>query len=170
MKQCIITMTFFISCFVYGQNHFKNTLTFNDTIGSPKANLSVVKWIEGHWKGEALGGVIEEVWTPAIGGSMMCAFKLIVDNKVKFYELVTITEENESLILRLKHFHPDLKGWEEKDKTFDFKLVKVTENKVYFNGFTFEKVSDQEINVYVVFHKNDNKTEAKFNYKKVLQN
>lgn len=69
-------------------------------------------------------------------------------------------------MLRLKHFHDDLKGWEEKNETVDFPLVKVTENRVYFDGFTFEKISDTEMNVYVVIGPEENLQEAKFPYKR----
>ncbi|MDY8135966.1 DUF6265 family protein [Aquimarina sp. 2201CG5-10] len=167
IKNLKLLILIILPFFVYGQNQFENTLKYNDSTGSPKADLKVIEWLSGYWKGEAFGGITEEVWTPPIGNSMMCAFKLIVNNEIQFYELLTITEEDETLILRLKHFNDDLTGWEEKDKTYDFKLVKVTENKVFFNGFTFEKVSDQEINVYVVFEKNNKKTETKFNYKRI---
>jgi hypothetical protein len=151
----------------YGQDKFPNTLFLNDSIGSPKADLSNIEWIEGHWRGEAFGGITEEVWTPALGKSMMCTFKLVVNGEVNFYELVTISEEHGSLIMRLKHFHSNLSGWEEKDKTVDFKLVKVTKNKVYFDRCTFEKISDNEMNVYVVIQNGEQETETKFNYKKV---
>ncbi len=162
----IIAILIFMNC-AYGQDKFPNTLFLNDSIDSPKAVLSNIEWIVGHWRGEAFGGITEEVWTPALGKSMMCAFKLVINDEVKFYELVTISEEHGSLILRLKHFHSNLSGWEEKDETVDFKLVKVAENKVYFDGFTFEKVSDKEMNIYVDIQSGEQKTETKFNYKKV---
>lgn len=149
------------------QKRLKNIIAYNDSIGSPKASLDAIKWIAGFWKGEALGGITEEVWTPPLGGSMMCTFKLVVNNKVKFYEFVTISEENGTLIMRLKHFNNDLKGWEKKDETVDFKLVKVTKDKVYFDEFTFEKISDTEMNIYVIFKQKGKKVLAKFNYKKV---
>jgi len=148
------------------QEKFPNTLSYSDSIGSPAADLSAISWIQGAWRGEAFGGLTEEIWSEPLGGSMMATFKVVVDNKVQFYEIETITEENESLILRLKHFHPDLKGWEKKEVTVDFKLVKVTKDKVYFDGYTFEKVSDNEMNVYVIIGSGAEKTETKFNYHK----
>ena len=72
----------------------------------------------------------------------MCAFKLVKDNKVQFYEICTISEENGSLMLRIKHFNPDLKGWEEKDETVDFPLVKVDGQIAYFSGMTFQRKSE----------------------------
>lgn len=149
-----------------GQEKFPNTLTYSDSIGSPAADLGAISWIQGAWRGEAFGGVTEEIWSAPLGGSMMCTFKLVVDDKVQFYEIETITEENNSLILRLKHFHSDLKGWEKKDITVDFKLVKVIDHKVFFDGYTFEKISEDEMNVFVVIDMDGKKTETKFNYHK----
>jgi hypothetical protein len=98
---------------------------------------------------------------------MMGPFKLVVENEVQFYEIETISEENGTLVFRLKHFHRDLKGWEKKDKTIDFVLVKVMENKVYFTGMTIEKVSDNEINIYVAIEDNGSTTEEKFSYTRI---
>lgn len=151
---------------ISAQNIFPNTMSLDSLAGSPRASLDDIAWIQGHWQGEAMGGIMEEIWSSPLGGSMMGAFRLIVDDEVRFYEFVTISEEDNSLMLRLKHFHSDLKGWEEKDETVDFPLVKITENKVYFDGFTIEKVSDNEMNVYVIIGSKDNRQEAKFRYKR----
>ena len=134
---------------------------------SPKATINDVTWISGTWKGEAFGGITEEIWSEPLGDSMMASFKLVAEGKVQFYEIEIIRELKESLILQLKHFHGDLKGWETKDQTVDFPLVKITDLAVYFDGMTFEKVSEKEMNVYVLMHEKDGSTnEMKFNYKR----
>lgn len=146
----------------------QNTLSFPENGTSPKANLQDVSWMEGHWKGEAFGGITEEIWSPPLGGSMMFVFKLVSDGKVNFYEVGHIQQTGETLVLQLKHFHGNLKGWEEKDETVDFKLVKVEENRVFFDDFTFEKISDNEVNLYVVISEDGkNEKEVKFNYKRM---
>lgn len=104
-----------ISCNAKSQN----TLSLSVGQSSPKAQLKDISWITGHWKGTAFGGDFEEVWLPAMGNSAMGTFKLVVDGKVNFYEMLTIVEENETLTYRLKHFHGDLKGWEEKDEVVE---------------------------------------------------
>lgn len=144
----------------------ENTLKITDNWTSPKASLNDVSWISGHWKGNAFGGVIEEIWSPPLGDSMMFSFKLVVDNHVVFYELGGISQVGETLIFQLKHFGKDFKGWEEKNETIDAKLIKIEENRVYFEGFTFEKISDYEMNIYVVMQENKKSEEVKFNYKK----
>lgn len=131
------------------------------------AKLENIRWISGNWKGEAFGGQTEENWSEPSGGSMMATFKLIENNKVVFYEIEIIREVENSLILQLKHFGNDLKGWEEKDKTIDFPLKEITENKVVFEGMVFEKISTNEMNIYVDIKQDDGRIETvKFNYKK----
>ena len=145
----------------------QNTKSFTVGSKSPEATLEDVSWIAGHWKGEAFGGVAEEIWSPPLGDSMMFVFKLAADGKVQFYEVGHIQQTGETLLLQLKHFHGSLKGWEEKDETVDFKLVQIDGNRVYFDGFTIEKISGNELNMYVLVGEKDGTAkEVKFNYKK----
>lgn len=117
--------------------------------------LKNITWIAGNWKGEAFGGIAEENWSMPSGDSMMATFKLVADGKVQFYEIETISEVNNTLLLRLKHFNNDLKGWEEKDDTVDFPLIRVTPERVIFEGMTFEKVDENTMNIYVDIHQKD---------------
>ena len=160
----VLFLLLFTNC--KAQEKTNNTLSFTENMTSPDAKLDQVSWIQGHWKGEAFGGKTEEIWSPPFGDSMMFSFKLVVDDKVQFYELGGIRQTGETLIFQLKHFGNDFKGWEEKDETVDAKLVKIEKDKVYFDDFTFEKVSDDEINIYVVISEKGKEEEVKFNYKK----
>lgn len=136
-----------------------------ETLLAPK--LENISWISGNWKGEAFGGQVEENWSKPSGGSMMATFKLINDGKVSFYEIEIIKEIENSLVLQLKHFDHNLKSWETKDETVDFPLIKITPDRVDFEGMSFEKVSKNEMNVYVDIDNDEGKIETvKFNYKK----
>jgi len=124
-------------------------------------------WIAGNWKGEAFGGLTEENWSEPSAGSMMATFKLINDENVSFYEIEIIREVENTLILQLKHFDNDLKGWETKNETVDFPLKEITENRVVFEGMIFEKVSDTEMNVHVDLEDEEGEVQiVTFNYKK----
>ncbi|UOB16089.1 DUF6265 family protein [Abyssalbus ytuae] len=148
-------------------SQFKNTLKYTPETPPVKASLNDILWIQGHWRGEAFGGLTEEIWAPPLGNSMMFSFKLVNDNVVSFYEVGFIKQIGETLILKLKHFDGSLKGWEKKDETIDFKLVSVEPGKIYFDQLTFEKISKNEINVYVVIsHDDGSHEEVKFNYKR----
>lgn len=131
--------------------------------------LENIAWIAGTWHGEAFGGQTEEIWSEPSAGSMMATFKLINDGNVTFYEIEVIREIENSLILQLKHFGPDLKGWEAKDETVDFPLKKLTETEVVFEGMTFEKISEKEMNVYVDIEDKGKVETVKFNYKKDIK-
>ena len=126
-----------------------NTLKLADHKAMPAANIDDLAWIAGKWQGEMFGGMAEEVWNPPSGGSMMGMYKLVKDDKVVFYELMLITEISNSLTYRLKHFNPDLTGWEEKDKYVDFPLVKVTTDEALFDGFTFRKLGEDKLQLFL---------------------
>ena len=130
--------------------------------------LENIAWIAGTWHGEAFGGQTEEIWSKPSAGSMMATFKLINEGKVTFYEIEVIREVENTLILQLKHFGSDLKGWETKDETVDFPLKEITENKVVFEGMTFEKISKTEMNIYVDIEEKGKTETVKFNYKKKI--
>lgn len=130
---------------------------------SPTASIEDLAWIEGSWKGEALGGQTEEVWAAPSAGSMMGMFKLISEGEISFYEILTITEQSGSLLLRLKHFDKELKGWEEKDESIEFPLVEVKKDAVYFDGLTFKNASPNQLQVFVNI--NDEEVEFLFNRK-----
>ncbi|WP_373519036.1 DUF6265 family protein [Pricia sp.] len=160
MKPIIISLLF-----ICMNSYAQNTVSFPENGSSPKADLTEIAWMEGHWKGEAFGGITEEIWSPPLGGSMMFSFKLVIDGEIGFYEFGHIRQLNETLVFELKHFHGDLKGWEEKDEVQRFKLVKTDGNRMYFEGFTFEKISDTEINIYGLIEQEDGSAEeVKFNY------
>jgi len=159
-----IILILFLVVFSNCKSQENNTLQLEEGSTSPEATLSDVAWIAGHWKGEAFGGITEEIWSPPLGDSMMFSFRLVVDNKVIFYELGGIRQIEKTLIFQLKHFGNDFKGWEEKDETIDAKLVKIEGERVYFEGFTFEKISKNEIAIYVLIEEKDKTEEVKFNY------
>ena len=163
----IIILFVLISPKIYSQIKVSENIFSRDSLmSSPPAKLKNIEWIAGNWKGEAFGGEIEESWSPPSENSMMGSFKSMSAGKINFYEFMIIQEINNTLILRLKHFHSDLKGWEEKDVTIDFPLVKTENNKVYFDGYTFEKISDNQINVYALIGPKGSVKEMKFVYSK----
>jgi hypothetical protein len=159
MKKYLAFLFWISFTFVYSQN----TLKLPYKIPSPKASINDVAFISGYWQGEAFDGIIEEIWSQPLGNSIMGSFKLVVNNTVNFYELCSISEEQETLIFRLKHFYTDLKGWEEKDEVLEAKLVKIENNKAYFNNFTFERFDETTLNIYIIFNEKE-PTEMKFSY------
>jgi hypothetical protein len=159
----VISLTLLLFSVSIGAQSEKETPTENTL--APQ--LENIKWISGNWKGEAFGGQTEENWSEPSGGSMMATFKLINDGEVSFYEIEIIREIENSLILQLKHFDNDLKGWETKNETVDFPLIAITPNRVTFEGMSFEKVSDTEMTVFVDIENEKGEIDiVEFNYYK----
>ncbi len=147
--------------------HGQNTLQWSEGQNTPNGKLALVSFMEGHWKGTAFGGTTEEIWSPPEGNSMMFVFRHLIDGKVTFYEIGHIREIENTLIFELRHFDTDLHAWEEKDEVQQFKYIKAEGNRVYFDGFTFENVSANEINIYGLIGNDDgSESEVVFNYKK----
>jgi hypothetical protein len=127
-----------------------------------KFSIVDMDWISGHWSGDALGGQFEETWNPATAGEMLGMFKLIQDDKVVFYELMTIVPHEDSYVLRLKHFGPGLVGWEEKDKSVEFPLESISETEIKFKGLKFSRATESSIDEMKieVVTEHDGKTET----------
>ena len=89
-------------------------------------------------------------------------FKLVSDDNVQFYEIMTIVPEKKSFVLRLKHFSPGLVGWEEKDKSVEFPLLVASEDEVRFDGLAFQKVSDDEMVISVLVEAKDGNKKLEF--------
>lgn len=121
----------------------------------PAATLKDVAWLEGKWTGPGMGGQAEDLWSSPAAGAMPGIFRLVKDGKVVFYELMTLVEVDGSLELRLKHFHPDMKGWEEKDKVPSFPLTHREPGKFRFGAIVFERLGEHELTVTVSIRQRD---------------
>ena len=136
-----------------------NTVTAPEGPG-PQATLNDMRWLVGHWKGTGLGGVSEEMWSEPAGGAMMGMYRLVTKDAIKgdavtFYEFLTLVEEQGSLALKLKHFNPDLTGWEEKDRFVTFRLAKLTPTEAWFGGLTFRRLGDDRLEIFLALRGRD---------------
>lgn len=166
MKPYIVfsVLTLIVSVSAFAQN----TIELADGSQSPSSTIDQVAWLEGQWTADALGGTAEEYWSAPAAGSLFGMFRLVVEDQVQFYEIFTIDEENGSLLLRIKHFHSNLKGWEEKDDTVDFPLVKLEDRTAWFSGLTMKMEDDNNLTVYLLSTNEDGKQqEFVFSYRRV---
>lgn len=140
----------------------QHTLSLAPESSSPKATIEQFSFIAGSWEGTGLGGQTSEIWSVPSAGTMMGSFKMSQDGEIVFYEFCLLREVNETVLLQIKHFSKDFIGWEEKEQAIDFPLVKVIENKAFFDGLTFEKINDNELHIYVVLDDGDEASEEQF--------
>jgi len=121
------------------------TRSLAEGTNSPPASLTDVAWIAGRWVGEGFDATVEEVMSPPSGDAMIGHFRMTNADGVVFYELVQVREEDGSLVYRVKHFDPDLRGWEEKDAAVDFPLVAVEADRIFFDGLTIARTGADEL-------------------------
>ena len=99
---------------------------------------------------------------------MFGAARIYKDTAVMFYAIMIAVEEEGSVSLKLKHFHPDLKGWEEKNETVTFRLVKASGNTIWFEGLTFRKREDGSLQGFIAIRCKDSTVkEESFTYQPV---
>jgi hypothetical protein len=108
----------------------------------PPARIGAGGWMEGDWVGTGLGGTAEAAWLAPLAGNMAGVFRSMRDGRVTFFEIVTLVEAGQSLAIRLKNFGPDLRGWEPKEKTVDFNLVRTEPGALYLDGLTYRRTPE----------------------------
>ena len=143
-----------------------NTLRLGPGEKSPPATIADMAFLVGHWTGTGLGGHFEEVWTAPKKGVMLGMYRGLKDDAPVFYELLTLSEVNGSLEFRLKHFNPDMKGWEEQDQTVAMPFVARRDGVLHFDGMAFKPTGADAITVYLAIeNKKDGTTrEATFTF------
>lgn len=106
---------------------------------APAASIADAAWLIGSWSGSGIAGAeAHEAWIAPSGGTMVGIFVQETDaGGIMFSEHMYLMEEGGSLVVKLKHFNPDLTGWEEKDAMVTFRLVHAEPCALYFNALTY---------------------------------
>ncbi len=144
----------------------KTSLLPPTTLG-PQAKISDVSWLAGEWSGTGLGGECEEWWGRPAGGRMQGAFRYDRDGQLQFTEHFVLAEEGGSLVLRLKHFDREFKGWEPQAESVLFRLVEIREGEARFEGLTYRLVKPDEMHVFVMIGDKEGKQrEEKFEFRR----
>lgn len=105
----------------------------------PPATLATATWLVGDWVGTGIEGAeVSESWLPPSSGAMVGVFvQEKPDGSLMFTEHMYMAEEAGSLVLKLKHFNPDLTGWEEKDGMVRFRFLSAEPCALYFSALTY---------------------------------
>jgi hypothetical protein len=99
-----------------------------------KATLADVAFLTGHWVGGEAGDLSEEVWSAPEGDSMMGMWRYAAKGQTRIYEILTLTAEGESVVLRIRHFSPKLVAREEKERPVELPLVAKGPREAVFEG------------------------------------
>lgn len=116
----------------------------DDSDSGLEPSLGDLAWLVGSWYGEGLGGEIEEHWTAASGGTMMGTFRLVAEDKLRVIEYVMITQEEDRIAYRFKHFNADFTTWEG-EHPLEFDLLSVSEREAVFHSQVPDQNSPRRI-------------------------
>lgn len=77
-----------------------------------KVSLSSCAFLAGSWIGTLEGGAAEETWSMPRGDSIIGMFRWHnPDNTTNMYELLSIRQEADGPVLRLRHFDKNFEPW-----------------------------------------------------------
>jgi hypothetical protein len=131
---------------------------------SPAATIDQLGWLAGSWTGEAMGGPVSETYSAPLGGRITGHF-VASDGKggVSFTELVDYVPVGRSIAYRVRHFGPDMKGWEDKTgKPVVFPLVAVEGSRWYFDGMTLDRTAPDALTMWVRIEDGGRATDVPF--------
>lgn len=144
----------------------EHTFRLAEGEAAPSAALEDVAWFAGAWEGECFGQKCEEVWNPPSAGSMVGLYKLYDDDGVRFYELMLLTVEDGSLIMKVKHFNADFSAWEDKTEFVSFPLVELAPEAVHFHGLSFYRRGADELDIWIALRRDGELREHRLTYRR----
>lgn len=145
MKHSLFLLILFLTL-----NSFQGLETIQEEKQIRPFDINDYSWLVGSWKGDGFGGISEEIWSKPENGVMMGMYRHLKDDQLVFYEFLILDKTG----LRLKHFQPDLKGWEEKDDTTFFEMIDYSPTKIEMKGLIFEKKTDNLMEIRLKLNRN----------------
>jgi hypothetical protein len=150
MRYVLLLMTLLVTLTAYGhQTVTEHTVKLAEGEKPAADSVEVMGWLAGRWTGDGLGGRTEEIWAPPDAGTMIGTFRLIQKDKPVFYEFMSLLNTERGLAMRLKHFHPDGTGWEEKEKFVEFLYVGTVDGVIHFEGLSFQREGADAVTIHL---------------------
>ena len=115
-------------------------LTWEEGTPPPRATLDLVTWLEGSWEGALPEGMQQHiVLAPAADQMPGFARGWTSEGDILFYEINVFTEVGESIEYHVKHVSSELFAWEGQDGFVRHRLVRFSDEALFFDGITFVK-------------------------------
>jgi hypothetical protein len=109
------------------------------------ATIEDAAWLAGRWVGEGFGGQMEEAWAPPVGGQMVGHFRYWRDGQPQFYEFLLLDVVEGGVRMRVKHFNPDMVGWEERGDWHSFEPVSAGPDALVFDGLEIRREGEDRV-------------------------
>ena len=111
-----------------------------DKGASPPASIDQLAWLAGSWTGTGMGAAVAETYSAPLGGRITGHFTMADGNGgVAFTELVDYVPLGTSIAYRVRHFGPDMAGWEDKSgAASEHALLAIEGKRMFFDGMTLD--------------------------------
>ena len=165
-QRAVLLMVMTGFCFSGYSQVSTNILRYGTSSIAPSATIKDVLWMQGNWQCAKWKGICHENWSDSVGHAMASVFQYQSNGKINIYELINVSEVASSLVMKLKHFNKDLKGWEHKDSTVTFRLLRIEPKAAYFDGITYKRIDQSHLDVFVILGKQGEQKEEVFHFEK----
>lgn len=121
------------------------------TATPPPASIEDLAWLAGSWTGTAMGAPVTETYSAPLGGRITGHF-VMADGKggTAFTEIIDYVPVGRSIAYRVRHFNPDMTGWEDRTgKPVVFALVATGKDRWFFDGMTIERTGPDALTIWV---------------------
>lgn len=125
------------------------------------SSLDDLSFIAGSWCADVEGEFVEEVWSEPRAGAMLGMFRwLRADGQPRVYEILSISEEDGEVLLRLRHFSATMIAWEERDAPIVLRREDGGNGRASFvnvaadglpERYVFERSGENELRIDVLF-------------------
>ena len=100
----------------------------------PEPSIEAVRFMAGHWVGGDEGDLSEEIWSEPAGNGMLGMWRYVSGGQARVLEILTLSAEAGTLVLRLRHFDGQLVAREDKGTPVVLKLVEAGAGRAVFEG------------------------------------
>lgn len=121
------------------------------------------KILTGNWRGKIGDDIVDEYWSIMAANTLIGMFRWLKEGEVSFYEFVVIDNIDGKIRLKIKHFNPDLTGWEEKANYIHYVLRDISDSQVIFGSedptekgrLIYERQGEKKLTVILEMSKSD---------------
>lgn len=101
---------------------------------APSVTLADLSWLHGTWRGEGPGGARAEIhYMAPEAGVLPSIFRLWSGEELIVMELLSLVEDEEGLVLYIRHFSEDLTPFE-RDHPLTIRVVEGSSDRLYFEN------------------------------------